>query len=74
MARRGGRPRVQQGRDRLMSMDSQLNDLADFSRSANDPYFRNQNIIGLKAAVKDISSNGLHYIFLQYLKEIVAEM
>ncbi|CDW84627.1 ubiquitin hect domain family protein [Stylonychia lemnae] len=73
MARRG-RPRAPQGRDRLISMDSQLNDLADFSRSANDPYFRNQNLNTLKLAVKDISSNGLHFTFLQYLKEIVAEL
>lgn len=47
--------------------------MVDFSRGANDPYFKNPSVQALKSDMP-INANLIFNSFLNYLKDLIAEM
>ena len=57
----------------MISLDSQLNDLVEFSRSGNDPYIKNKPAVILKGE-QPIQANMIFNSFLNYLKDLLIEI
>jgi hypothetical protein len=55
-------------------MDSQFNDLADFSRGAHDPFYKENNRGPTYVSEFTIKQNSLFTNIVQYLKDSTTQM